>query len=221
MSEPSTNPEPLVYQLRVVLRGVSPLIWRRLLVRSDGTIADVHRSLQVAFGWSDEHLHRFVIHGRQYGDGGRADSRQVRLSELGLRVGERFLYEYDFTDGWQHDLRLEQILPLEPGRSYPRCIGGHRAAPPEDCGGPWAFLERRQHYSPGRIATRLLTIFEALTGDHSGNQELVDELSEDDRDGYDQELTELVRWLRIDRFDRRAVNLQLAQLARHASRAAA
>jgi len=41
MPEPPTNPEPVVYQLRVVLRGVSPLIWRRLLVRSDSTIADL------------------------------------------------------------------------------------------------------------------------------------------------------------------------------------
>jgi len=58
---------PVVYQLRVVLRGVSPLIWRRLLVRGDSTIADLHATLQTALGWSDEHLHRFVIQGRQYG----------------------------------------------------------------------------------------------------------------------------------------------------------
>jgi hypothetical protein len=54
MPEPLTNPEPVVYQLRVVLRGVSPLIWRRLLVRSDSTIADLHATLQIALGWSDE-----------------------------------------------------------------------------------------------------------------------------------------------------------------------
>jgi hypothetical protein len=41
--------------LRVVLRGIGQLIWRRLLVRGDSTIADLHRTLQVAFGWSDEH----------------------------------------------------------------------------------------------------------------------------------------------------------------------
>src|SRR6267143_1126273 len=54
---------PFVYQVRVVLRGVSPLIWRRLLVHSDSTLADLHAALQLAFGWSDEHLNRFVIHG--------------------------------------------------------------------------------------------------------------------------------------------------------------
>ena len=65
MPEPPTNREPVVYQLRLVLRGVSPLIWRRLLVRSDSTMADLHASLQLVLGWSDEHLNRFVIHGRE------------------------------------------------------------------------------------------------------------------------------------------------------------
>ena len=58
---------PFVFQLRVVLRGISPLIWRRILVRSDSTIADLHATLQLALGWSDDHLHRFVAHGREYG----------------------------------------------------------------------------------------------------------------------------------------------------------
>jgi Plasmid pRiA4b ORF-3-like protein len=65
--------QPQIYQLRVVLRGISPLIWRRLLVRSDNTIAQLHQALQVAFGWEDEHLNRFEIRGREYSvyrDGG-------------------------------------------------------------------------------------------------------------------------------------------------------
>ena len=85
---------PVVYQLRVVLRGVSPLIWRRLLVRSDGTLADLRATVQTALGWSDEHLHRFVIQGRLYGDGGCINPCHVRLSDLGLRLGERFVDEY-------------------------------------------------------------------------------------------------------------------------------
>ena len=55
--------------------------------------------LQVAFGWSDEHLHRFVIHGRLYGEGGLVDPRRVRLADVGLRLRERLLYEYDCIDG--------------------------------------------------------------------------------------------------------------------------
>jgi hypothetical protein len=215
MLEPPASSVPVVHQLRIVLRHISPLIWRRLIVHGDSTVADLHAVLQTAFGWSDEHLHRFLIQGRHYGDGGRADPRRVRLSDLGLRAGERWLYEYDFTDGWQHDIRLEQIVPLVPGQTYPRCTGGHRAAPPEDCGGPWAFPELRQHYSPGHVARRLLDIFESLTGDRRDDRELVDELDDGDREGHAHELEELIRWLKIDRLDRRAVNHQLAQLTRN------
>ena len=85
------------YQLRAVIRGISPLIWRRLLVRSDSTVAELHEVLQIAFGWEDVHLHRFEIRGRQYGvyrDGGVAfdrDVRKVRLCDLKLRRLERFV----------------------------------------------------------------------------------------------------------------------------------
>ena len=56
-----------VYQFKVVLRGISPMIWRRLLLRSDHSIADLHYTIQIAMVWSDSHLHRFHIHGKDYG----------------------------------------------------------------------------------------------------------------------------------------------------------
>lgn len=119
-----------VYRLRVVVARISPLIWRRLLVPADTTIAELHTILQTIFGWSGEHLHRFVIHGREYGisylggPGFRDNAHTVRLEDLGLRLGERFSYEYNYFAAWTCDLRLERIQPGEPGRVYPRCIGG-------------------------------------------------------------------------------------------------
>ena len=86
-----------IYQFNVWLRGVSPLIWRWLLVRSDQTIADLHYALQLAFGWSDSHLNTFRIHGRDFGvyhSGGPVfdqDATQVRLADFHFRLGERFL----------------------------------------------------------------------------------------------------------------------------------
>ena len=62
-------PLPSVYQLRVVVHGVSPLIWRQLLIPADTTIAGLHAVLQTAFGWTGTHLHRFVVQGREYGTG--------------------------------------------------------------------------------------------------------------------------------------------------------
>src|SRR5882672_4336410 len=94
---------PFVYQLRVVLRGVSPLIRRRLLVHSDSTVADLHATLQLALGWSDEHLNRFVVHGREYGV----------AHPGGL---------------WFRDERVEAILPVERALTYPVCTGGRRSA---------------------------------------------------------------------------------------------
>ena len=63
----SNYSEPVIYQLKVVLLGISPMIWRRLLVKSDSTIEDLHYILQIAMGWEDIHLHYFTIHGQQYG----------------------------------------------------------------------------------------------------------------------------------------------------------
>jgi hypothetical protein len=101
MPETRAPSPPMVYQLRVVLRDVSPLIWRRLLVSAESSVADLHATLQIALGWSDSHLNRFLIQGRECGVahlGGISfddDPRRVRLVDLALRPRERFLYEYD------------------------------------------------------------------------------------------------------------------------------
>lgn len=95
-----------VYQLKIVLRDCSPLIWRRLAVPSDMTIAQLHTIVQTAMGWEDVHLHRFRVHGQEYGlyrDGGIGfddDPYQVTLADFKLRPGERFLYKYDMGDFW-------------------------------------------------------------------------------------------------------------------------
>ena len=112
--------ESTIYQLKVVLLGVSPMIWRRLLVGSTITITDLHYILQITMGWSDDHLHRFRIHGKQYGIarlGGLSfsdDPDAVRLRDFCFRINERFLYEYDFHDNWQHQIRVEAISASKP-----------------------------------------------------------------------------------------------------------
>jgi len=203
-----------IYQLRVVLRGISPLIWRRLLVRSETTLAQLHTMLQVVFAWSDEHLHSFHIHGREYGSSG-ASTRGVLLRDLGLHRGERFRYVYDFGAYWECDIRLEALLSLASRRIYPACIGGKRAAPPEDCHGAWGYLERLdQHrlYPPleamGVVAEAISTLLAAnpqtsvreALGDLEEFREAVDCL-----DAYQQ--------FRPDHFDRHEVNTQLQSLA--------
>jgi hypothetical protein len=191
-----------VYQFRVWIRAISPQIWRRLLVRSDSTIADLHATLQIAFGWTDDHLHRFLIRGKPYGiwkPGGIAfddNPRQVQLRQFHFRLKERFVYEYDLCDFWQHELRLEQILPLDSQKVYPCCIGGARQAPPEGCGGPWAFLELREEHALWKVSERFLEILEA-----------------GDLESHLSEVRQLASWLLVDHFDRRTVNRRLRQFA--------
>src|ERR1035438_8598755 len=66
------------YRIRAWIRRISPMIWRRLLVDSDSSIADLHHTLQIAFGWSDSHLHRFHIHDRDYGIGGYVHAKDQK-----------------------------------------------------------------------------------------------------------------------------------------------
>jgi hypothetical protein len=161
-------------------------------VRSDSSVAHLYEVLQVAFGWEDMHLNRFEIRGREYGvyrDGGTSfaiDAHEVRLCDLKLRRLERFTYEYDFGDSWIHDLRLEAILPADPRKSYPTCVGGECTAPPKDCGAPYALMEDRWKYS-------------AKGGGMS--REDVDDLVDD----LDDEEWEIQRRYDRDRFDRRRV----------------
>jgi hypothetical protein len=124
----------------------TPLFWRRLLGRNDSTIADLHYTLQISMGWDDFHLHQFIIRGKRYGES-RMDGllfsdnpRRIRLGDFQFRLKDRFLYKYDFTDGWQHEIPIENELPLDPKKTYPVCIGGDRAAPPEDCVSARAFM---------------------------------------------------------------------------------
>ena len=110
------GPGPEVYLFYVWLRRINPLIWRRLLVRADSTLADLHHIIQIAFSWTDFHLHRFRLRKKDFavpriaGLPGAHDARQVTLGELHFRINERFLYEYDFGDRWEHAVRVEKIV---------------------------------------------------------------------------------------------------------------
>ena len=132
----------VLYQFHILLLKMSPAIWRRVLVPSDQSLADLHHVLQIVMGWDDTHLHRFLIHGKTHGisrEGGlwfRSDPKQIKLSDLHLQLKERFVYEYDFEAFWQHQIRLEKILPINPLKTYPICMSGARQAPPEWCNGP-------------------------------------------------------------------------------------
>ena len=140
---------PTIYQLRLVLAGVSPMIWRRLLVSSGTNIAQLHAYVQIAFDWTGEHLHRFHIHGKDYGIAYRGgltfddNPRDVLLSRFRLHARETFCYEYDFTARWRVDIRMEAILPRDQQQhKLPVCTAGRGAGPGEEYGGALAYMQR-------------------------------------------------------------------------------
>jgi hypothetical protein len=192
-----------LYQLRIRLLTISPMISRRIWVRSDSSIAELHETIQCVMGWRNEHLHRFVIHGVHYGANylhGLSfidDGRKVRLGDFNFRERERFLYEYDMFDSWHHEVRFEKRLPLDPAQQYPICIGGRGKTPPEDCGGPEHFMALRDRYHRVRVLGWVA--------------ELLAPILENDATPIDRsELRQAMYWLEIDKFDHHKANQRLA-----------
>jgi len=134
-----------VYQMKVTLEDISPPISRRIQVTNDTTLGKLHSILQIIMGWSNYHLHEFVIDGVSYGVPDKEtlfeNEKNVRLSKVVSEEKTKFAYIYDFGDYWQHKILIEKILPLEPDMQYPICIKGKRACPPEDCGGAGGYEE--------------------------------------------------------------------------------
>jgi hypothetical protein len=134
-----------ILRIKVALAGIRPPIWRRLEVPASLSLQRLHDVLQVAFDWSDDHMHRFerAVPKRVRSfvpDAGPAaiappDERRIRLVQLLPETGSRLIYRYDFGDDWEHEITVEARAAAEPDVRYPRCTGGRRSAPPEDCGG--------------------------------------------------------------------------------------
>jgi hypothetical protein len=129
-------PPRMAYQLTVTLRGVHPLIWRRLHVRADITLTGLHDVLQVAMGWDGQHLWRFGPF--TFGDVRGEYDPTTTLDTVLRTPGEEMGYLYDFGDLWIHHIELDKVI-TRPRATLPQCTTGKRACPPEDCGGPWGY----------------------------------------------------------------------------------
>lgn len=141
-----------VYRFKIKLQDADPAIWRRIETK-DLTLEKLHELIQTAMGWTNSHMHQFEFAGARYTDQrfmvndfddfGAISYSGMRVSDLVAKHGAklRMGYEYDFGDGWQHEVTLEKVIDSEPGISYPRCIDGERACPPEDVGGVYGFAD--------------------------------------------------------------------------------
>lgn len=189
---------PEIYQFRVVICDVSPLIWRRVLVRSDSTLEQLSTVIHALFDWGGDHLHKFMVPS-PFGRGPEIDenSADEPLSVMRLQPGDSLLYEYDFGDSWIHEIVLEKITKFSKQRRYPVCTAGKNAGPPEDCGGPYAYMNARNFLSrrKGKAAKAprgRVSVFEK-------------EFYRENYKGFDP-----------DEFDRDEINQQLAELEQEA-----
>jgi hypothetical protein len=136
---------PGIATLHVQLADVEPAIWRRIEVDDRMTLPALAVALEAAMGWEGYHLHGFEV-----GDGvmfgppdpdfdHTIDETAVTVGQILPRPGSTLRWHYDFGDGWEHLVTVEQRDAPKPKAKYPRLLDGARACPPEDCGGPWGY----------------------------------------------------------------------------------
>lgn len=150
-AKPHTNTTPQqMLQLRITLLNVKPAVRRRVLVNANLTFLQLHKVIQAAMGWEDYHLHEFEVGHERIGTSSKEDSffgdepalpeSKHRLCEV-LANHKKFRYLYDFGDDWWHEITIEKRLDANPDDPPVRLLGGENACPPEDCGGPWGYVE--------------------------------------------------------------------------------
>lgn len=153
-SAPAAKIAAPIYQIKVTLKNSKLPIWRRIEVRSDATLGELHAIIQMAMGWTNSHLHHFIV-GKSpnlrfigapapYEVDDMTDEENedhVALGQVLSAAKSKMTYEYDFGDSWEHEVVLEKIVEAEAGAHYPRCAAGENACPPEDVGGVWGYVD--------------------------------------------------------------------------------
>ncbi|GAB5516637.1 IS1096 element passenger TnpR family protein [Rhodopirellula baltica] len=145
------KPPAEIYVIKITLSGSKPPIWRRIET-GDVSLAKLHELIQAAMGWTNSHLHQFVIGEAHYVDPrglehGMMDWAQsysgITIAKLVAIHGAKLKmqYDYDFGDGWTHNIVLEKIVAPKRNVTYPCCTAGKNACPPEDVGGIWGYYE--------------------------------------------------------------------------------
>jgi hypothetical protein len=155
---PIFQSEAFVLHVRLELK--SHEVWRRVIVPKQITFPNLHKTLQIAFGWKDCHLHEFSILAGRPIDLGRKKGKEepqkpiVNLVcdieafdydngiPMKLELGEKLLdylpaeiiYKYDFGDGWEHRILIEKVIDNYE-LNYPYCVASEGNTPPEDVGG--------------------------------------------------------------------------------------
>ncbi|CAN5576769.1 plasmid pRiA4b ORF-3 family protein [soil metagenome] len=131
---------PTVHVLRVSLRDVEPVVWRQVVVKSDTPLPKLARTLEQVMGWDGYHLHMFDVAGILFGEPDEdtddvINEKAATVKHVLPQVQSALRWDYDFGDGWEHDVVVDAIESPADRKQYPVCLDGDRGCPPEDCGG--------------------------------------------------------------------------------------
>lgn len=146
---PRARPRPpgqRVLRLRIELVDVEPTVWRQILVPGSIRLAKFHGVIQAAMGWENYHLHAFEVAGTRYGmqfddyPEGELDEKSITLLAA-AHAAPTIGYEYDFGDGWEHLITVEEERSYPLGLKHAVCVAGAGRCPPEDCGGPGGYAD--------------------------------------------------------------------------------
>lgn len=190
-----------IYQFRLTVAEISPLIWRRIWMRADQTLADLHYTIQITLDWTDSYLSHFQLRGENYcvyKPGGlmMEEADEILLQELKLRPNECFQYKYNMYVPWQVQIRYEKAVPHQPKRIYPYCVSGKYPSPVEHYSGPDEYQAKRDHYNEQNLGWCVLDAY------HERDDEYAMEV-------FEEQLDRFQFWLYDHRFDRESVNESL------------
>ena len=154
----------MLFQFKIQLKHIThPPVWRKVTVPAQFSFAKFHLVIQAAFGWDDYHLYQFSPKGYASSptigipnpDGDfffsaieEEDATKVKLSDIFTKEKQKFTYIYDFGDDWIHEITLEKIT--NDTSLVAACIAGKGACPPEDCGGPWGYMQLKEVFADSR-----------------------------------------------------------------------
>lgn len=139
-----------VLQLKISLKGAKPSIYRTIYISNSSNFIELHAAIQEAMGWEGYHLFAFrkgrdIEISYQYSKTGKGEyvsfgfSLKTKISAFLQKPKDRILYEYDFGDGWEHEILVQKVFDEIELEQIPYCIKGKGKCPPEDCGGIWGY----------------------------------------------------------------------------------
>lgn len=210
--------EDQIYQFKISLKEISPMIWRRILIQSDKTLKDLHYVIQIVMGWTNYHLNEFIVHRQIHTipnmigntSGGGYTGSHIKLNELKLKLGKKFIYKYDFTARWEFEIRFENIMSIESKKTYPTCISGSGASPEEECGGPDSFNVLKDMWA--YKSWEVMTDFVSAILDKGNARKRIGDVCDIDA------LREAKYWRKIDKYDRTEANKYLKLYANNDDR---